>query len=417
MNKGCSRNGSRTRTKYTYDGDGNRLEKSSGNIYWHGAGTEVLEISTSSGASQYEYVFFGGKRIAELNVSTGTVFYYEEDMLGSARTMVQAGQTSVCSDIDFLPFGYEKDVTADCGARPFYKFEGKERDAETGNDDFGARYYTLRLGRWLSADWSSVPAPVPYANLSNPQTLNLYAMVSDDPESFADLDGHCGAEAMSGTLSAKPCNNGGGTPPTTGEGDIGNSGVGALSCDAHPESCESSGEMSAQTSQIAAQEGAKAQHQVTESSIVNKLTVGQIAGIVYNETASLTNSGSQNESIDTARTNVASAIINADVKYGDKRDELAGTAPSAVSSAAMKTDAYKSSLAAAKAAYGGWKAGKDPTGGATHFNMRGNASSGNFRPPGTRAPGFPIKTHSGPFNNSYPTVVLPARGVYVNMYE
>jgi hypothetical protein len=35
-----------------------------------------------------------------------------------------------------------------------------------------------------------VPAPVPYANLTNPQTLNLYAMVADDPESFADLDGH-----------------------------------------------------------------------------------------------------------------------------------------------------------------------------------------------------------------------------------
>src|SRR5271157_4224138 len=49
-----------------------------------------------------------------------------------------------------------------------------------------------RFGRWLSADWSAVPVPVPYANLTNPQTLNLYAMVADDPESFADLDGHCG---------------------------------------------------------------------------------------------------------------------------------------------------------------------------------------------------------------------------------
>src|SRR5713101_8336490 len=68
--------------------------------------------------------------------------------------------------------------------------KGKERDTETGNDDFGARYYSNRFGRWLSADWSSVPVAVPYANLTNPQTLNLYAMVSDDPESFADLDGH-----------------------------------------------------------------------------------------------------------------------------------------------------------------------------------------------------------------------------------
>ncbi|HKV25556.1 MAG TPA: hypothetical protein VJN93_13265 [Candidatus Acidoferrum sp.] len=41
-----------------------------------------------------------------------------------------------------------------------------------------------------SSDWSSVPVAVPYANLTNPQTLNLYSMVSDDPESFADLDGH-----------------------------------------------------------------------------------------------------------------------------------------------------------------------------------------------------------------------------------
>ena len=50
------------------------------------------------------------------------------------------------------------------------KFEGKERDTETGNDDFGARYYSNRFGRWLSADWSNVPVPVPYANLTNPQT-------------------------------------------------------------------------------------------------------------------------------------------------------------------------------------------------------------------------------------------------------
>src|SRR5262249_3380859 len=27
-------------------------------------------------------------------------------------------------------------------------------------------------------------------NLTNPQTLNLYAMVADNPETFADLDGH-----------------------------------------------------------------------------------------------------------------------------------------------------------------------------------------------------------------------------------
>jgi len=173
---------------YTYDGDGNRLEKSNGKIYWYGAGTEILDESDLSGNFTNEYVFFDGKRIAMRNVSTGTIYYYAEDMLGSSRTIVQAGQTSVCYDADFYPFGGERDVTVSCTQN--YKFEGKERDSETQNDDFGARYYSWRVGRWLSADWSAVPAPVPYANLTNPQTLNLYAMVSDDPESFSDLDGH-----------------------------------------------------------------------------------------------------------------------------------------------------------------------------------------------------------------------------------
>ena len=42
----------------------------------------------------------------------------------------------------------------------------------------------------MSADWSAVPVPVPYANLTNPQTLNLYALVHENPSTFSDLDGH-----------------------------------------------------------------------------------------------------------------------------------------------------------------------------------------------------------------------------------
>jgi RHS repeat-associated protein len=174
---------------YIYDGDGNRIEKSNGKIYWYGAGTEILDESDASGNITNEYVFFGGKRVAMRVVSSGTTYYYAEDFLGSSRAMVQASQTSPCFDADFYPFGGERDVVTTCNVNA-YKFEGKERDAETGNDDFGARYYSNRFGRWESADWSAVPAPVPYANLANPQTLNLYTMVEDDPETFADLDGH-----------------------------------------------------------------------------------------------------------------------------------------------------------------------------------------------------------------------------------
>jgi RHS repeat-associated protein len=262
------------------------------------------------------------------------------------------------------------------GARPD-AFTDTGRSALSESD----RYYTSTMGRWMTPDWSARGEAVPYAVLTNPQSLNLYAYVLDNPETSLDPDGHLNGPGHDET----PPNGCGGT---------------------NQPACQQS------SAQVAADQtnNPPAQQQI------NNLTVGDVAGIVYNETSSLTNSGTQNNSIDTARTDVAHAIINADVKYGDKRDELAGTAPSTVSKAAMGTAAYKSSLAAAEAAYTGYKAGKDPTNGATHFNLRGSPSTANFLKSRTN-PGFAIKTHSGPFNNSYPAGGLPRIGVYVNTYE
>ena len=71
------------------------------------------------------------------------------------------------------------------------KFTGKERDSESGNDYFGARYYASSMGRFLSPDWSAKEEPVPYAKLDDPQSLNLYVYVEDNPLFQADPDGHC----------------------------------------------------------------------------------------------------------------------------------------------------------------------------------------------------------------------------------
>jgi RHS repeat-associated protein len=48
---------------------------------------------------------------------------------------------------------------------------GKERDQESGNDYFEARYYSSSMGRFMSPDWSAKEEgddPVPYANLDDP---------------------------------------------------------------------------------------------------------------------------------------------------------------------------------------------------------------------------------------------------------
>ncbi|MHB1022636.1 MAG: RHS repeat-associated core domain-containing protein [Acidobacteriaceae bacterium] len=67
---------------------------------------------------------------------------------------------------------------------------GKERDAESGLDYFGARYYASNMGRWMSPDWSAKVEPVPYSKLDDPQTLNLYGYLTNNPLSRTDPDGH-----------------------------------------------------------------------------------------------------------------------------------------------------------------------------------------------------------------------------------
>ena len=69
---------------------------------------------------------------------------------------------------------------------------GKERDTESGNDYFVARYYNSTMGRFLIPDWSAKVTPVPYAKLDDPQSLNLYAYMRNNPLGGVDADGHFG---------------------------------------------------------------------------------------------------------------------------------------------------------------------------------------------------------------------------------
>jgi RHS repeat-associated protein len=69
-------------------------------------------------------------------------------------------------------------------------YTGKERDGESGNDYFGARYYASSMGRFTSPDSDDIPDPVPYAKFENPQSLNLYAYGANGPLTHTDSDGH-----------------------------------------------------------------------------------------------------------------------------------------------------------------------------------------------------------------------------------
>ena len=89
-----------------------------------------------------------------------------------------------------LPFGDGESCSGSGVDATEQHFMGKERDTESGNDYFGARYYSSTVGRFMSPDWALKAEPVPYAKLDLPQTLNLYAFVGNNPLTHTDLDGH-----------------------------------------------------------------------------------------------------------------------------------------------------------------------------------------------------------------------------------
>ena len=151
---------------------------------------------------------------------------------------------------------------------------------------------------------------------------------------------------------------------------------------------------------------------------VNKLTVHDIGLIVFNESQSVTDSDDANDTIASVREKMAHVVINGDSEFGRGRPATAH--PIEPTAKALKDSrtrqAYDSSLAAAREAY---LSPIDPTHGAIYLNMRPNADRSDFKPGGPHAPGYKIKTQSGPFNNSFPTPGkkgLPSRGVYVNTY-
>ncbi|MDR3713977.1 MAG: RHS repeat-associated core domain-containing protein, partial [Puia sp.] len=131
--------------------------------------------------------------------------------LGTRRVQTSSvGQPE--TDIQSLPFGNQLNSFPDPSAggtaddsTPLH-FTGKERDTESGNDYFGARYYASRMGRWMSPDplpWLDWQHPSEDASeeekeeslrkfrdwISNPQHFNLYAYVLNNPLRFTDPDG------------------------------------------------------------------------------------------------------------------------------------------------------------------------------------------------------------------------------------
>jgi RHS repeat-associated protein len=172
-----------TTVNYTYDGDGRRIIK---NV---AGGSTTTYVYDATGNLTAEYS-------SATNPHTGTL-YLTSDHLGSTRLIttpvVPFGVTvaSPTSRSDYLAFGQEIPNTTAWNRASYVvdssqtlKFTSKERDAETGLDFFGARYFSSAQGRFTGPD-----KPLVDQQPSAPQSWNLYSYVRNNPLRFVDQDG------------------------------------------------------------------------------------------------------------------------------------------------------------------------------------------------------------------------------------
>jgi len=183
--------------RYTYDAHGSRVRSDQyssntpiANRASVGASNIFREYSSFNGQilaekdqsnSWTDYIFANGRRIARID--PGNIYNYTiSDHLGTAQMEFSAGGAMTWKG-DFDPFGQELDTGATTNR---YKFTGKERDAESGLDYFGARYASSSMGRFMSPDYS-----MNSVILELPQTWNKYSYVVNRPTFATDPDGRC----------------------------------------------------------------------------------------------------------------------------------------------------------------------------------------------------------------------------------
>jgi RHS repeat-associated protein len=172
--------------EFSYDGNGQRVKKVSpgntvlyfGDLYEKRIGEQTFKIL---------HLFAGSRRVASiwLDVNENVLFqqFYHPDHLGSTNVVTDQNGNKKERD-EYFPFGTYSVVEDNDEDFPnvFHTYTGQEEDDELGLYNYKARLYDPLLGRFISPDPID-PDP------EDPQTLNRYAYVLNNPLKYVDPTG------------------------------------------------------------------------------------------------------------------------------------------------------------------------------------------------------------------------------------
>jgi RHS repeat-associated protein len=125
-----------------------------------------------------KFISVGGESLASKKGTSK--YFYHNDHLGSVNVVTDIAGTRV-QLIEYDPWGA---VSRSEGILdPDTRFTGQKLDPETGLYYYGGRYYDAEIGRFISAD-PFVQTPF------DPQNLNRYSYVINNPQNYIDPDGY-----------------------------------------------------------------------------------------------------------------------------------------------------------------------------------------------------------------------------------
>ncbi|KQC04252.1 MAG: hypothetical protein APR53_00120 [Methanoculleus sp. SDB] len=164
--------------EYFYDANGQRVKKVENGVTTYYTGSLLETRVSGTDAVETSYYFANNERVARKD-SDGAMYYYHSDHLGSTSVVTDASG-ALSEKVDYLPYG---SVQEHAGEGSTYLFTDQEFDAESGLYYYDARYYDPELTRFTQPD--SI-----IQEIYNPQNLNKYAYVLNNPVRYTDPSGH-----------------------------------------------------------------------------------------------------------------------------------------------------------------------------------------------------------------------------------
>ncbi len=149
-------------------------------------GDNFVQVKNASGNFNTTYYYHDGNLIADKDKG-GNKRYYHPDHLGSTSLITNASG-GIVEETFYLPFG---DILSG-GSESRFNYNSKEKDS-TGLNYYGARYYKSTQSQFIQPD--SI-----IQDVYNPQSLNRYSYVLNNPYKYVDPSGELGVEAILGFI-------------------------------------------------------------------------------------------------------------------------------------------------------------------------------------------------------------------------